>query len=148
MKKPGALTAVAIATSLVMPAAAHHAAEGVVADDIYEAISENLAGTPHEDLDFDAVSDDMGEALVAVVTVTLPAAQVDDMLVIIDDTVGDVLAAQGRVLADDAGSNERPVSVETSAPDEDDQVTITITEHLGVGESQDDVVDEYGNRMF
>jgi hypothetical protein len=147
MKRQGMITAAAVAACMAVPVAAHHMAEGIVADDLYDAISENLAGTPHEDIDFEVTDDDMGGALTAVVTVTVPADEVDEMEALIDDTmdtvVGDeeVLGAQGEMI-------EGSISVEYSEPDENGDVTITITEHLGVGESQDDIVDEYGNPML
>jgi hypothetical protein len=89
----------------------------------------------------------MGGALTAVVTVTVPADEVDEMEALIDDTmdtvVGDeeVLGAQGEMI-------EGSISVEYSEVDDNGDVTITITEHLGVGESPDDIVDEYGNPML
>lgn len=141
MKRQGMITAAAVAACMALPVAAHHMAEGIVADDLYDAISENLAGTPHEDIDFEFTDDDMGGALTAVVTVTIPADEVEDMADVIDDTMEAVLGAQGE-------TSEGSISVEYSDVDDDGNVTITITEHLGVGESQDDVVDEYGNRML
>ena len=37
------------------PVSAHHMAEGVVADDIYAMIDENLEGSPHLDLDLTTI---------------------------------------------------------------------------------------------
>ena len=44
----------AVLTSLFasFSALAHHPAEDIVAEDIYEVIDENVADTPHADLDF------------------------------------------------------------------------------------------------
>lgn len=147
MKRQGMITAAAVAACMAVPVAAHHMAEGIVADDLYDAISDYLEGTPHEDIEFEVTDDDMGGALTAVVTVTVPADEVDEMEALIDDTmdtvVGDeeVLGAQGEMI-------EGSISVEYSEVADNGDVTITITEHLGVGESQDDIVDEYGNRML
>ncbi|MEW5770036.1 MAG: hypothetical protein AB1831_06675 [Pseudomonadota bacterium] len=51
MKK--AIQAIAIASLLTsFSAFAHHPAEDIVDPDIYEMIDENVADTPHADLDF------------------------------------------------------------------------------------------------
>jgi hypothetical protein len=44
----------AVLTSLLasFPALAHHPAEDIVDEEIYEMIDENVSGTPHADLDF------------------------------------------------------------------------------------------------
>lgn len=39
--------------AIAAPLLAHHAAEGIVSDDIWLSIDENLAGSPHLEIDFD-----------------------------------------------------------------------------------------------
>lgn len=48
------LVKAAVITSMLasFPAFAHHPAEDIVAEDIYIMIDENVADTPHADLDF------------------------------------------------------------------------------------------------
>ena len=119
MKKPLALIAALIPFFVASPVSAHHMAEGIVADDIYEMIDENLEGTPHLDLDFTTIGS------MAVVSVTVPEEDVSLVL----DAVADARVGQGTQI-------ESSIDVEISPTDEDGWVTITITEHLGQGESQ------------
>ena len=51
MRKHLALIATLIPFFVAAPVAAHHMAEGIVADDIYAMIDENLADSPHLLLD-------------------------------------------------------------------------------------------------
>lgn len=119
MKKSLAFVAALIPFCVAGPLSAHHAAEGIVADDIYEMITTNLedADSPHLDLDLTMTT--------ATVTVTVPAEDVAEVLTIISDA----LAGQGEQVTSS-------IEVEISAADADDLVTITVTEDLGQGESQ------------
>ena len=121
MKKSLAFVAALIPFCVAGPLSAHHAAEGIVADDIYEMITTNLedSDSPHLDLDLTTIGD------MATVTVTVPAEDVAEVLTIISDA----LTGQGEQVTSS-------IEVEISAADADDLVTITVTEDLGQGESQ------------
>jgi len=85
MKKILLIAVMAFSLFVAIPAFAHHAAEGIVADDIYEMIEENLAGTPHLDLDLTTMGS--GQETMAVITVTVPESEVDEVLAIITDAL-------------------------------------------------------------
>jgi hypothetical protein len=123
MNKLFAVAAMAVPLIAVVPVAAHHMAEGIVSDDLYEEIEANLADSPHLELDLTTVGS--GAATMAVITVTVPEADVDEVL----ETIGDVLAGEGMQY----GSS---LDVDISATGTGDLVTITILENIGQGESQ------------
>jgi hypothetical protein len=112
-----------VALCMAGPLAAHHAAEGVVSDEIYDAISENLEGTPHVEMDMTTVG--TSQDAMNVITVTLPETEVDEVLM----SVADALAGQGDMV-------ESSLDVEINAADEFGIVTVTIMEELGAGQSQ------------
>ena len=62
MRKLITATAVLLSVLLVAPAWSHHPAEGIVSDDIWTMINEQLisVGSPHLTIDFDDVMDSMG----------------------------------------------------------------------------------------
>ena len=102
---------------------AHHAAEGIIADDIYEMIDDNLAGTPHLALDLTTMGS--GADTLAAISITMPEEDVDEVLGIIAD------ALQGQ------GTQQiSPLEVRIFPPDEDDLVTIVVIENIGQGQSQ------------
>jgi hypothetical protein len=105
------------------PVAAHHMAEGIISDDIYEMIDENLEGSPHLELDLTTIG--TGSATMSVVTVTVLETDLDEVLAII----GDALVGQGM-------QRESSLDVDISATGPDDLVTIIIMENIGQGESQ------------
>jgi hypothetical protein len=121
MKKSLAFVAALIPFCVAGPLAAHHMAEGIVADDIYEMITTNLedADSPHLDLNL-TTSGDM-----AIVTVTVPE---DDVSVVLT-SISDALTGQGEQV-------NSSIEIDISEPDADGMVTITVTEDLGQGESQ------------
>ncbi len=119
MRKHLAFIATLIPFFVAAPVSAHHMAEGIVADDIYATIDENLADSPHLDLDLTTIG-----------TMTIVSATVDeDDVSMVLDSVSDALEGQGTQV-------ESSLDVEISAPDADGLVTITITERVGQGESQ------------
>jgi hypothetical protein len=123
MKKLFAVAAMAVPLMTVAPVSAHHMAEGILSDDLYQTIEENLAGSPHLELDLTTVGS--GAATMAVITVTVPEADVDEVLA----TIGDVLAGQGM-------QNGSSLDVDISATGTEDLVTIVVMENIGQGESQ------------
>jgi hypothetical protein len=119
MRKHLALIATLIPFFVAAPVSAHHMAEGIVADDIYAMIDENLADSPHLDLDLTTIG------TMTIVSVTVD----DDDVAMVLDSISDALEGQGTQV-------ESSLDVEISAPDADDLVTITIIERMGQGESQ------------
>jgi hypothetical protein len=118
-----AAVAAIVAAYSVSPAGAHHAAEGMVADDIYLMISDNLVGTPHLDLDLTTIG--AGADTMAVVTVTVPASEVDAVLAI----VGELLEGEGAQVSS-------PLEIRIYPAGGDGLVTLMIMEDIGQGESQ------------
>ena len=118
-----AAVAAIVAVCFVSPAGAHHAAEGMVADDIYMMISDNLIGTPHLDVDLATIG--AGADTMAVITVTVPASEVDAVLVI----VGALLEGEGTQISS-------PLEIRIYPEGGDGLVTLMIMESIGHGESQ------------
>jgi hypothetical protein len=123
MKSVLAAVAAIVAVCFVSPAGAHHAAEGMVADDIYMMISDNLIGTPHLDVDLATIG--AGADTMAVITVTVPASEVDAVLVI----VGALLEGEGTQISS-------PLEIRIYPEGGDGLVTLMIMESIGHGESQ------------
>lgn len=123
MRKAPLVAVGVVALCMAGPLAAHHAAEGVVSDEIYDAISVNLEGTPHLEMDMTTVG--TSRDAMNVITVTLPETEVDEVLM----SVADALAGQGDMV-------ESSLDVEITAADDLGLVTVTIMEELGAGESQ------------
>ena len=119
MRKPLFVVAMLIPLFVAGAASAHHMAEGIVADDIYAMIEENLVDSPHLDLVL-TTSPTMN-----IVTVTVAEADVPTVLGII----GDVLMGEGRQV-------ESSLLVEISDTSADGLVTIAIVERMGKGNSQ------------
>jgi hypothetical protein len=94
-------------------------AEGIVADDIYAMIEENLADSPHLDLDLTTAP------TMAIVTVTVAEEDLSAVLRVIAD------ARRGQ-----GTQTVSSLSVEISETSDDGLVTITIVEHIGKGNSQ------------
>ena len=123
MKSVLAAVAAIVAVCFVSPAGAHHAAEGMVADDIYMMISDNLIGTPHLDVDLATIG--AGADTMAVITVTVPAGEVDAVLAI----VGVLLEGEGTQVSS-------PLEIRIYPEGGDGLVTLMIMESIGHGESQ------------
>lgn len=118
-----AAVAAIVVVCFVSPAGAHHAAEGMVADDIYMLISDNLIGTPHLDVDLATIG--AGADTMAVITVTVPASEVDAVLAI----VGALLEGEGTQVSS-------PLEIRIYPEGGDGLVTLMIMESIGHGESQ------------
>lgn len=119
MRKTIAALAALIPFFVAAPVSAHHMAEGIVSDDIYEMIDQNLetADSPHLDLDLSSITT-MG---------TVAADDLDDVLL----GIAEALPGQGTQV-------ESSITVEISGP-VDGVYTITIIENVGRGESQQEV---------
>jgi len=118
-----AAVAAIVAAYSVSPAGAHHAAEGMVADDIYLMISDNLVGTPHLDLDLTTIG--AGADTMAVITVTVPASEMDTVLAIVAES----LEGEGTQVSS-------PLEIRIYPEGGDGLTTLVIMESIGQGESQ------------
>jgi hypothetical protein len=125
------LTTMAAAIPLLIagPAFPHHAAEGIVTDDIFTMIDENLllVDSPHLEMDLSTVgtaSDSM-----SVLTVTVASEDMGEILQTVSDAVSDALMGQGVQV-------ESPLEISISEPDSEGLVTITVEENIGQGQSQ------------
>lgn len=124
MKRPLAIIAMLIPFFVAAPVSAHHPADGIVTDDIYEMIEDSLleSDSPHLDMDLD-------------LTVTMTVDE-DDVSTVLN-AIADALPGQGRQV-------ESSIDVNISGPDSDGVVTITITENLGQGDIQvEDFIEEF-----
>ena len=139
MKKLFAVAAITVPLFTLAPASAHHpaeemVAEGILSAEIYDMIESNLEGTPHLELDFTTIGS------MAVLSVTVPGDYEDDVL----EIIGDALAGMQRENDEDDPEGEGISSMQRrseafyfeSESDETGLVTITISEHIGKGESQ------------
>ena len=71
----------AVALSLVAtPALAHHAAEGIVDDEVYEMIDALVADTPHAEMTLDDLGGGMTEISMTTRTITAMENMIDDGL--------------------------------------------------------------------
>ncbi|MDJ0656679.1 MAG: hypothetical protein QNJ40_21140 [Xanthomonadales bacterium] len=134
--------AAAIALAVSLPAAAHHAAEGIISDDVWQRIDDMLEATPsmHLDLDFDSVMGSMavvtvgngGGDMALTTSVVVDSRDVDDLLAALDVVLDDMQRMpQGRTSA----NPESGVFVEVT--ELDDRFTqITLYEPIGSGQSQ------------
>lgn len=119
MRKPLFVVAMLLPLLVAGTVAAHHAAEGIVSDDIYAAIEENLADSPHLELDLTTIGS------MTIVSVTVAEEDLAEVLTI----VSDALTGQGRQV-------ESSLEIKISPTTADGLVTITVIENLGSGESQ------------
>lgn len=119
MRKHLALIATLIPFFVAAPVSAHHMAEGIVADDIYQMIDDNLGDSPHLTLDLTTATN------MTIVEVTVEA---DDVATVVG-IISDALAGQGTQV-------ESSLDVEIAEPDAYGLVTITIEESMGRGQSQ------------
>ncbi len=134
MKKYLAGFLMALATLFAAPAWSHHAAEGIVSDEIWDMIDGLLedADSPHLDMVLDL--DNMGRPTLFT---TVGLQDLDDMEDLMDDISAEVADWEHR---------ERGVSAVTvSDPvfnDETGYWEITISEPIGRGRSQTNPIDE------
>jgi hypothetical protein len=126
---------------------AHHPAEGIVSDDIWNMVDELLEGSPHLTIDFDDIMGSMGVVtdpdgdISLVTSIVVDTDDVMDYLIYIDFAVADMnRVPSGRT---DSGTASTMV-VETTDLD-NDLTEIAIYEPVGAGESQDDMLPKKGN---
>jgi hypothetical protein len=70
------LTAAISSTVAAFPALAHHAAEGIVDDEVYEMIDSLVMDTPHADLVFE----DMGTGTTEITLTTRTVSSLENMI--------------------------------------------------------------------
>lgn len=160
MKRLMILSLMFLGVLLVAPAWSHHAAEGIVSDDIWQRIDSMLeeADSPHLNIDFDNVMDSMGVAeipgggeycsgsdncggrLLLETSIVVPTEYVDEYMIYIDFAVDDSnRAPSGKV------SSGRAPTLEVIIEDLEDGLTqIFLYEPIGSGRSQ--VPDERGSK--
>lgn len=134
----------ALGLALSSPVMAHHAAEGIVSDDIWQMIDDMLeaADSPHLNLDFDEVMGSMavtsvgagGGDMALVTSITVRTEDADEYLIYVDMAVEAVQRVpQGAVEADPAsGLFVEVVDLGTGFTE------ISVYEPIGSGESQDE----------
>lgn len=106
---------------LAAPVAAHHAAEGIISEDLYDQIEESLEGTPHLDMDLSVVGTDTD--MMVVTTVTVPTEDVDEVV----EIIADEMTGEGSMMES---------SIDITLDIDGDMATVTIFEDIGAGESQ------------
>ena len=154
MKRLMILSLVFLGIVFIAPAWSHHAAQGIVSDDIWQMIDGLLedADSPHLSIDFDDVMDSMGVAaipgggeycsgntdcggrLLLVTSIVVPTEYADDYLVYVDFAVADNSnrAPSGKV------SSGRAPTLEVVTEDLEGGLTeIILYEPIGSGRGQD-----------
>lgn len=160
MKQLMILSLMFLGILFIAPTWAHHPAQGIVSDDIWQMIDGLLedADSPHLTIDFDDVMDSMGVAnvpgggdncsgndgcggrLLLVTSIVVPTAYVDDYMIYIDFAVAD----WNRVPSGNTGSGTA-LTLEVVIEDlEGDLTEIAMYEPIGSGESQDDLTPKKG----
>jgi hypothetical protein len=93
-----------LAVLYMAPAVSHHAAEGIISDDVWDVINDNLelVDSPHLNIDFDdvmgsmRVSEDSDRgSLFLVTSATVLMEDVDDYVAQVEIAIDAVLAAMG-----------------------------------------------------
>lgn len=123
MRKIFAAATAAIPLIVAAPAFAHHMAEGMVADDVYDMIEINLADSPHLELDLTTAGTESDP--MAVLTTTVLEEDVSAVLT----SISDARRGQGAQVTSS-------LDVNISETDSDGLVTITVLENIGQGQSQ------------
>jgi len=106
---------------LAAPVAAHHAAEGIISEDLYDQIEESLEGTPHLDMDLSVVGTDTD--MMVVTTITVPTESVDEVV----EIIADEMTGSGSMVES---------SIDITLDVDGDMSTVTVFEDIGAGESQ------------
>lgn len=140
MKRTVKLGALLLGCLLAGPAWSHHAAEGIVSDDIWQMIDDNLEAvdSPHLDIDFDDVMGSMrvGEGpdgdLYLISGITVYPEDVDDYMAVIEVTLEE---AKTMPSGTTSGGNASSAFVEIVDRD-DGFVDILLYEPVGNGNSQ------------
>ena len=134
---------------LAAPAWAHHAAEGIVSDDVWQMIDENLLAvdSPHLNIDFDDVMTSMASTEIdgrvyLTTTITVMEEDAETYVYLIEEAVDAALIeavndqmAPGGIIGT---GNSRTLDVEiVPTDDESGYVDIILYEPLGQGASQE-----------
>jgi hypothetical protein len=140
MKSTVMIGALLLGSLLAGPAWSHHAAEGIISDDVWQMIDDNLEAvdSPHLNIDFDDVmgsmrvaEDDDGD-MYLVSGITVYPEDVDDYLVVIEATLEDAKTMPSGTTSSGTASTAFIETVER----DDGFVDILLYEPIGNGNSQ------------
>lgn len=149
MKRKTVLGFALVGAMITAPALSHHAAEGIISDDIWQMINDNLLAidSPHLNIDFDDVMGTMGSAeeggrVFLTTTITVAEDDAVDYLLLIEEAVGNALDT---AVADDmapdgmtGSGNSKSFEVEVVPRDDDSgYVDVVLYELIGQGSSQE-----------
>jgi len=149
MKRLMILSLMFLGVAFIAPVWSHHPAEGIVSDDIWQMVNDNLieAGSPHLTIDFDNIMDSMGVADCSgstdcggrVLLVTSIVVETADLQVYLDEI--DAASADLAINRIPSGktSSEMAATFEVVTEDLSNGMTIiSIYEPVGSGDSQID----------
>lgn len=140
MKSTVMISALLLASLLAGPAWSHHAAEGIISDDVWQMIDDNLEAvdSPHLDIDFDdvmgsmrVVEDDDGD-MYLVSGITVYPEDVDDYMAVIEVTLEEAKT----VPSGDTSSGTASTAFIDIVDRDDGFVDILLYEPIGNGKSQ------------
>lgn len=161
MKQLLILSLILLGMLFIAPAWSHHAAEGIVSDDIWQMVDDLLeeADSPHLTIDFDDVMDSMavvsvpgggencsgsndcGGRLLLVSSIVVPTIYADEYLIYVDFAVAD----RNRV---PSGQTRSDTALKLAVVTEDldnDLTEISVYEPIGSGKSQYNLVPKGSN---
>jgi len=159
MKRVMIFTLMFLAIMFTAPAWSHHPAEGIVSDDIWQMVNDNLveAGSPHLTIDMSDIMDSMGTVdvpssgndcsgnadcggrVLLVTSIIVEPTDFQTYMDAIEDVTINRLPA-GNMTSDKAFAFE--IVTEDLI---DGRIMISIFEPVGSGESQDDLTPKKGN---
>ena len=140
MKSTVMISALLLGSLLAGPVWSHHAAEGIISDDVWQMIDDNLEAvdSPHLNIDFDDVmgsmrvaEDDDGD-MYLVSGITVYPEDVDDYLAVIEATLEDAKTMPSGTTSSGTASTAFIETVER----DDGFVDILLYEPIGNGNSQ------------
>jgi hypothetical protein len=136
--------AAAAALFLAIPALSHHMAEGIVTDELYLMIEENLilVDSPHLDADLSTIGTESD--MTRVLTVTVTSGYEAEVIQEYADLMGEAarqstqqsLVDRGALTSTQESSYSIEISEPFTTPSGEELVTVTIEEDIGQGESQ------------
>ena len=147
MKRKTVLSLVLLGTLMSAPAWAHHAAEGIISDDIWTSIDDMLVETPHIELDFADIMASMrideapsGGKMFLVSSVTM---NIDDLDLYLD-AIDTVMSAIHQTNGDPNGNrNNNFLPVFTEPVCDEYECRISLYEPIGSTGWTDDPGDVY-----
>ncbi len=156
MKRLMILSLMFLGIVLIAPVWSHHPAEGIVSDDIWQMVNDNLiaAGSPHLTIDFDNIMDSMGVADCSgstdcggrVLLVTSIVVETTDLQIYMDEIeAASVEIAINRIPSGNMNSDMAATFEVVTEDLLNGMTVISIYEPVGSGESQDDLIPKKGN---